>query len=167
VHRRPRRLGDRAERPDGHGERPPPEHVESLLGSQLADQGPGLGGLVLVPGQEGDAGGVPAALGEGEVDDLPVEGVGDLDEDAGAVAAVLLAAGGTPVGQVLEGADGPEDEGVGRPSLQVGDEGHPAGVVLEPGVVEAGRGGVGDTAGAGGEADGDGDGPRWRRTALG
>ena len=71
-----------------------------------------------------------------EVDHFGVEVVGYLDQDAGAVPAVLLAAGGPAMGQVLEGGDGLADQGVGGPALQVGHQGHAAGVVLEPGIVE-------------------------------
>ena len=71
-----------------------------------------------VLGQEDDAGGVVPAGREVEADDVGIEVVGHLEEDAGPVAAVLLAAGGPPVGQVLEGGEGPAHQGVGGPALR-------------------------------------------------
>ena len=59
--------------------------------------------------------------------------VGDLDEDAGAVAAVLLAARGAPVGQVLEGGQPLVDQVVVGTAVEVGHQGHAAGVVLKRG----------------------------------
>ncbi len=120
----------------------PTEDVEPLLAGQLADRPAGVGGLVGVAGQEGDTGGVVATGGQFEADGVDVEVVGDLDEDPGPVPTVLLASGGPPVGQVLEGRDGLADQGVRPPAVEVGHQGDPAGIMLEPRVVEsADRGG--------------------------
>ena len=97
------------------GHRAPSDDVEPLLAGQLADGPAGVGGHGRVTGQEGDAGGVVAAGRQLEIDDVGVEVVGDLDEDPGTVPAVLLAAGGPAVGQVLEGGDGLADQGVRAP----------------------------------------------------
>src|SRR5262249_14977793 len=59
-----------------------------------------------------------------------------LDEDAGAVAGVLLAAAGAAVLQVVEDGQGPAHDGVRPAPLQVDDEADAAGVVLVGRVVE-------------------------------
>ena len=66
----------------------------------------------------------------------------------------LLAAGGAPMGQVLEGGDGLADEAVARSPVEVGHQGDAAGVVLEAGVVEAGRWAAGAPCGTGPRATG-------------
>ena len=116
-----------------------------------ADQCPCRYRLDAILGQEGDPGGVAARVRKREVDDVAIEGVGDLDEDAGPVATVLLAAGGTAVRQVLERADCLEHQRVGCTTVQVGHESDTAGVMLEPRVVEPGGRGRGNAAGARGE----------------
>ncbi len=63
--------------------------------------------------------------------------MGDLDQDARAVAGVVLAAAGASVIEVLEDGEGVADESVRLPPLQVGDEADAAGVVLVLGVVES------------------------------
>ena len=111
----PRRWSRASDGSTGSARQPRTSRPSSA--AMLAHLLPGLGGLRRVAGQEGDAGGVAAAGGQGEVHHRAVEVVGDLDQDAGAVAGVLLAPGRAPVGQVLEGVDGLQHQGVRRPSL--------------------------------------------------
>src|SRR5690606_32297405 len=66
----------------------------------------------------------------------PEEGVRDLEEDAGAVAGVLLGADGAPVVEVLQRGEAGLDDLTGRSATERGDEGHAAGVVLVRGVVQ-------------------------------
>jgi hypothetical protein len=65
------------------------------------------------------------------------EGVRHLDEDAGAVSRVDLAAAGPTVQQVLQDLERLADDGVGLPALDVHDEADAAGVVLMGWIVEA------------------------------
>ena len=62
------------------------------LSAILAMAGRSGGRLLRVPREEADAGRVRTRRGEREVDDRPVEGVGYLDQDAGAVTRLGLAA---------------------------------------------------------------------------
>ncbi len=88
-------------------------------------------------GKEGRPGRVAPAVGQIEVRLRRVERVGDLDQDPGAVSAVLLAAGRAAVGEMLERTDRLSYERVGRPPLEVRDERDTACIVLEARVVEA------------------------------
>ena len=146
---------------DGHV--PPAEDLQALLAGQPLDwpTGPASASAGVL-GQEGDAGGVVAAGGQVEVDHVARRSRGDLEQDAGPVAAVLLAPGGPPVGQVLEGGEGLAHQAVGGPALQVGHQGDAAGVVLEAGVVEAAVG----AAGAHGARPGASTGPPHRASAV-
>jgi hypothetical protein len=71
----------------------------------------------------------------------PEERVGDLDEDPGAVAGVRVGALCPAVLKVRHRAQRPLHRLVRGNAVQPGDERHTAGVVLERGVVETGRGG--------------------------
>src|SRR5690606_36107401 len=111
-----------------------------------------------VAGEEDEAGAVAAGFGEvdaGLFGGLDAKGVGDLQEDSGAVAGVGLAAGGAAVVEVFEDLDALAKGLVGGAALEVGDKADAARVVFEPGVVEALLGG---TAGGGlaGERSGGG-----------
>jgi hypothetical protein len=94
----------------------------------------------VVGGKEGHADGVGA--GRREVVDALLgehgaqEAVGDLDQDAGAVAGVGLSAGGATVRQVRQRDQAGSHQLVAAHTLDVGDEGDPARVVLESRVVE-------------------------------
>ena len=104
--------------------------LEALLDSAALDP---------VAGEEDQAGPVLAGLGKGDpglLADLLEEGVGNLDEDAGAVAGVRLAAGRAAVVEVLEDLDRLLQDPVGLAALDVDDEADAAGVVLEPRVVK-------------------------------
>ncbi len=76
------------------------------------------------------------AGGSVEVDDRPVEAVGHLHEDAGAVAGVGLGAGRAAVVQVAHRGERLVDDRVALAALHVDDEPDAARVVLEARVVE-------------------------------
>ena len=80
-----------------------PRTVEALLGGELLDPAPGLGDAA----RRRRAGTrcrrrTRRAAGQLEVDHLAQERVGDLDQDAGAVAGVRLGAGGAAVVEVAQ-----------------------------------------------------------------
>ncbi len=142
-------LGDEHLREHGHllarrrpgaipidGYCPPAENREALVGEHLFDRVDGRVGAV--DGYERDAGGVRAGNGQLEPDGRPVEGVGDLHEDSGAVTRVGLRAGGAPVIQAAHGRERLVDDGVTLATQHVDDEPDAARVVLESGVVERG-----------------------------
>ena len=81
-----------------------------------------------------------------------VELVGDLDQDAGAVAHQLVGADRAAVVEVLEDLQALLDDGVGLVALDVGDEADAAGVVFVGRVVQAGRGQRLDFVGGSGRA---------------
>ena len=94
------RFGALRRRPDDrvvHGHLSPTEDLEPLLDGDLLDPVSHQVGLPGIPRQEGDARGIGALRGEVEVDDLPVEAVGHLEENAGPVTRVLLGAEGAAV----------------------------------------------------------------------
>ena len=73
-----------------------------------------------------------------------VELVGDLDQDACAVAHQLVCADGAAVVEVLQDLQALLDDVVRLDALDVGDEAHAAGIVLARRVVQAVGGGVGE-----------------------
>ena len=100
----------------------------------------GLGAGNGVLGQEADAGcegvgAVGSRLWEVEVDGLPKELDGQLDEDAGAVTAVGFGAGGAAVFEVFQCDQPVGDDGVRPAALDVGDHGDATGVRFVLGVV--------------------------------
>ena len=134
-HRHGRARG-RADEVRGHDDLAPREHVELLLGGDRLERRDGDALLGLVDRQERHADRVEAGRRQLGVDDVAQERVGDLREDAGAVAAVLLGADGAAVVEVEQrGQAGVDDVPAGR-AAQRGDEGETARVVLGGGVVE-------------------------------
>jgi hypothetical protein len=136
-HRRPR-GGAEARGIDRHVT--PGEDLQSLVGHDGLDRRLRLLGGDVVGGEEDQADGVAAhrwercpLVGEHGAQ----EAVRDLDEDAGAVAGVGLGAGGAAMGEVGEGSEPDADELAAGHALDVGDERHPARVVLESRIVEA------------------------------
>ena len=141
------RCGALRRRPDDrvvHGHLSPAEDLEPLLDGDLPDPVGHQVGLPGIPRQEGDARGIGALRGEVEVDDLPVEAVGHLEEDAGPVTRVLLGAEGTAVLELAECADAQRHDVVAAMAPEVTHEVDTTGIVLEPRVVQALGGG--DTA---------------------
>ena len=91
-------------------------------------------------GQEGDADGVRAGLGELESGHLAEEGVRDLEQDAGAVARVGLGAGGAAVFEVAQYGQRLLDQLMAGHTGEGGHEPDATGVVLVTGVVHPLRG---------------------------
>ena len=117
----------------------PAEHPLAFLEDDLLEQGLDRLALEGVARQEDHAG---AVLLRGREVDAELRGVlaeelvGHLDEDAGAVARVDLAAAGPAVEQVDEHLEGLADDRVRARPLDVDDEADAARVVLVSGVVE-------------------------------
>ena len=120
---------------DGH--LAPAQDAQTLAGRDLLDGVRGLVGLDRICGQEGDARGVGTFGRQREADHLAQEAVGDLHQDAGAVAGVDLAARGSAVLEGAQRADALLDDVVAAQALHVHDEADPAGVVLLRRRVEA------------------------------
>ncbi len=96
--------------------------------------------LVRFDGKEGHADAILAFGGEGEAERGAFAGeefVRDLDEDAGAIAGLGIAAAGAAMGQVDEDLDAFGDNVVGFMAFDAGDETDTAGVMFVSGVVEA------------------------------
>ena len=72
------------------------------------------------------------------------KGVGNLDEDAGAVAGFGVAAGGAAMGEVDEDLEALADDLVALFAADVRDQSHAAGIVLIARMIEALRCGGGD-----------------------
>ena len=122
------------------GDVAPAEQALALVGDDRVEKGADLVGLHGVAGQEHEAGAVLAGRREREADARALaaqEAVGHLQQDAGAVAGVRLAAAGAPVEQVDEDLQRLLDDRVRGASLDVHDEADAAGVVLVGGVVQA------------------------------
>ena len=140
----PRRVTDRriVDR-----EVPPAEDLHALLKGDLVDNRSGPISHLGLAGQEGDSRGVGTCLRQLECQDLPVEGVGDLEQKSRSVAGVLLGSEGAPVLHTAEGSEPQLDYPVAGLALQVADEVHATGVVFETRLVQAlGRGHVGGGA---------------------
>ena len=90
--------------------------------------------------QEGRAHRVAAVGRQREVDDLTQERVGDLREDAGAVAGVHLGTDRPAVLEVAQRSQRELDDVVATFAAHGGHEGHPTGIVLVGTVVQT-RGG--------------------------
>ena len=120
-----------------HRDVAPAEQPEPLVvaggGDQRLAVRPG-GGVV---GEEGHPHPVGAGRREGETGVPAQEGVGELDQDAGAVTAQRVRTGGTAVAQVAQRLQAGADDLVGRLPVQSGHEGDPAVVVVQPRIVQA------------------------------
>src|SRR5690606_6624553 len=98
-----------------------------------------LPAFVTVPGQEDQTDAVVAGRRqvEREVGRRPEEPVGDLNQDAGAVARVGLATAGAAMLEIPEDLDALADDVVRPASLEMDDEADAAGVLLVLGIVKA------------------------------
>ena len=133
-----RGAGELPEEPVVVGDLPPAEDgVPFLTGDPLEglDAPPGK---FRVGGEEDHADRVvpPRGEGEGKTGEAE-EGVGDPDEDPGAVAGGLVAPDRPPVLEVDEDPDSFFDDGMAGFRREGGDEPHAAGVMLLGGIVEA------------------------------
>ncbi len=131
------RRGRRAHVVGVHGQLPPPEHTHALFGGDALDGGGCPATNDGVVGQEHDPRGVVAGIGQVEVGDLAEERVGELDQDARAVARVGLGATSAAMLQIAQRHQGFGDDVVVRAAGEIGDEGHATGVVLVLSVVQA------------------------------
>ena len=137
---RHRALGGVAERGGVDGQVAPAQEHLALVGDgalDLAHAG-GAGGRVLRQEHHADA----VGAGLGELHALPghllaEEGVGNLHQDAGAVAVQRVRPRRAPVGEVVEDGEPVRHDVVGLLPLDVRDEAHAAGVALVAGVIEA------------------------------
>ena len=139
----PRGAGDAADGVVVDGRVAPAEHGQAFLAHDALQDAFGEEAFVAFDRQEDHADAVLARRRESEAEAVTLtgeEGVGDLDEDAGAVTGVGVAAGGAAVGQVDEDLDSLEDDLVGLAALDVDDEADAAGVALGARVVETLRG---------------------------
>ena len=122
------------------GDGPPAERHLPLLGHGPLQDGPAPGALGAVAGQEDQAGPVVTRCGQREAEPAALaleELVRHLDEDAGSVARVHLAAAGAAVQEVLQHGEGLAHDRVGLSALDVHHEADPAGVVLVRRIVQA------------------------------
>ena len=129
-------AGQCAERRLVGGHVAPAQHLEALGLGDLLDGFARRGGVLGRLRQERDAGGVAARLGQVELDDGAQELVGDLQQDACAVAGVRFGALGTAVLQVDQGRDGLVDDVAAAAAVHVRDHGNATRVMLERGVVQ-------------------------------
>ena len=109
----------------------------AVVGDRLLDQRLDLGALGVVLRQEADADGVAALGGQIEVDHFAQERVGQLEQDARAVARVGLGAAGAAVLEVVEHVERALDGRVAALAREAGHRADAARVVLEGRVVEA------------------------------
>src|SRR5699024_7862064 len=120
----------------GDREVPGAEQAQALLLGDPREGGEDLLATGAVAGGEGGAGGVGAPRRQVDAADGAQEGVGQLDDDAGAVAGVLLGADGAAMLEVALRRQGVLDDAVVA-LAEGGDHRPPAGVHLGGGVVEA------------------------------
>ena len=118
-----------------------------FLGDALEDAF-ALQAAVLFDGQEAHGHAVGARLGQLHAQFgafAHKEGVGNLDEDAGAVASFGVAARGAAMGEVDEHLEPLADDFVALFAADVGDQSHAAGIVLILRMIEALRFGSAET----------------------
>ena len=113
----------------------------AFLGDEPFDQPLDRVAVIRLARQEHEPDAVLALGRQREGRHLAEEPIGDLQQDARAVAGVGLAAARAAVPQVHQHLQRLLHDRVGTPSLDVHDEADAAGVVLVPGIVEAGRAG--------------------------
>ena len=133
-------LGDQAQVAGVGRDGAPTQHRQPLLGGRVRHDGTGFRRVVGVGGQEDDADGVTAGVGQrepGRLGGAGEEAVRDLHQDAGAVSGVDLGAGGATVGQALQDGEAAIDDVVVRTAVEIGHHADTAGVVLVCRVVEA------------------------------
>ncbi len=122
------------------GDRPPAEECLPFLGDDAGQQ---LLEPEPRPGLSGEEDGARAVGSQGrQVDarsghDLPEETIRRLDQEAGAVAGVRLAAAGAAVLQVDQDLQAARDDRMGSPTRYVDDEPDATGIVFERRVVQS------------------------------
>ena len=123
-------------RPSGASRQPSTRRFSSA--ATLLDPRDGGRGLLVVRGQERGAHRVRPGGGQREVDDGTQELVRNLDQDAHAVAGVVLGAARTAVLEPQQRREAPADDLVVAAAREVGHQGDTAGVVLVLGGVHTG-----------------------------
>ena len=118
----------------------PPDGDETLVGDDRFDRTLRLLRVGGVGGQERQADRVLPQRGQRESGDLAEEAVGHLDQNASAITTVCLGTRCAAVLHVAQRPDAEVDDGTTANAVDVRDEGHAAGIVFEPRVVET-RGG--------------------------
>ena len=115
----------------------PADDAQALPRRNVVDDPAHLVGAGGVGRKEREADAVGASGRQLEVGHLAQEGVGDLDEDAGAVAGVDLGAGCASMVEVAEGAERGIDDVPALRARYVNNKSDAAGIVLEAGVIQA------------------------------
>jgi hypothetical protein len=133
--------GGGPERRGVDGQRTPGAEAETLLRRDPGDGRTATGRIRSLGGEEDDARAVRAGPRELDVDHGPVEQIGDLDQDAGAVARVGLGPRRPPVLHVAEAGQAHLDHLMAPTAVHVHDEGDTTGVVLEAGLIQPTIGG--------------------------
>ena len=96
--------------------------------------------VIRLPRQEDHADAVAARIRQGDTHGTampPEKGVGNLEQDAGAVAGMGVASAGAAMLEVDQDVNGVADDVVGLPAVEVGHDAHAARVVLMSRVVES------------------------------
>ena len=127
----------------------PAEDSEALLLGNALEDAFALQTVVLFHGQEAHGHAVGAGFGQGYAQFSAFarkEGVGNLNEDAGAVAGLRVAARGAAMGEVDEHLEALADDLVALFAPDVRDKSNAAGIVLIPRMIEALRLGCAETA---------------------
>ena len=114
----------------------PPQRLEVLFSKDALNPGLGIVSLIRVLGQEGNSGDVLAWRWKRETGHVPVEPVGDLDQDPGAVAGVDIGPLGPAVLQIAERANGLRHDLVCGRARHVAHERDSAGVVFIARIIE-------------------------------
>ena len=122
---------------DVRGHRAPAEAHEAGVGDGSLDEAHDRGAGFRIDRQEDEAGAIGACGRQREADAGPEEGVGHLDEDAGAVARVRVGPCCAAMLEIDEQGEGLLHQRVAAPAGEVGDKAHAAGIVLGARIVEA------------------------------
>ncbi len=121
----------------------PAEKLEPFGLDDARDHGFAIDALRAIARHEHVADGVMAGLRQLDLErraSLFQKGVGDLHQDAGAVAGQRIGPGRAAMGEVLQNLQAMLDDRVARTSLQIGDEADAAGIVLALRIIESLRG---------------------------
>ncbi len=124
---------------DHHGDGPPPEEHQPLLDDGLLHERARPGLPPRVTGEEDHAHPQVAVPGDAHLEAGQVRGqepVRDLGQDARPVTRLPVGRDRAPVGQVGDGLERPQENRVAA-AARGGHESNPAGVVVEPRIVQA------------------------------
>ncbi len=119
------------------GDVAPAQQTEPLVVAGGGGERLAVGPRRIVLGKEGHTHRVRARRGQGKRHLAAQEGVGELDEDAGSVAAQRITADGAAVTQVAECLEPRADDPVRALAMKRGHEGDAAAIVVQAWIVEA------------------------------